>query len=417
MAEVIAQAIGSEPQIVYEHEGVDLEDTADGIDGLVWVHELFKPHNNNVRLRPGVVMEGRDEMDDEFLRATLSDKLCDKISHFIKAQELKAKIKEAEALSEENSLAVDPCIEETNASDEPWEPRAEFLNHVKAAYTKCETTVKLDKDGKITLDEGGLYRNDRGQIWIPREMHLIKRLIRTAHDSTLAAHRHTEATVKRLENFDWENKRSDIEKYCNECLRCKMAKGRTGKSWGYLTDLGTPMVPFSHIHIDFTGPLDDHHKLMVVVDRLTTFTVVSLLPITATTTKMAAKLFDEVFSLFGLPSKVTSDNDVLFGSRFWKSLMDRAGVEHITTAVCRPQANGKVERMIRVVKEALRACLTTTREGDDWKSLVKAVQFAVNSTSRPSRDSPAKEVFGWAPRDALSAMTGLSQIGWKDDSR
>lgn len=116
---------------------------------------------------------------------------------------------------------------------------------------------------------------------------------------------------------------------------------------------------------------------MVTVDRLTSFTVLTVLSVHASAHKMANRFFEEVIAIFGLPLKITSDNDVLFGARFWRSLMDKAGIEHLTTAVCRPQANGKAERRIRVVKEALKAAKEAAPTDNwDWKTAVKAVQFA-----------------------------------------
>lgn len=44
-------------------------------------------------------------------------------------------------------------------------------------------------------------------------------------------------------------------------------------------DLGCPAAPFDHLHVDFTGPLDDSHRMLVVVDRLTSYATLCPVPI------------------------------------------------------------------------------------------------------------------------------------------
>jgi hypothetical protein len=59
-------------------------------------------------------------------------------------------------------------------------------------------------------------------------------------------------------------------------------------------------------------------------------------------------------------TQLTSD----WGTQFtiWTTLCQQLGIQHLPTVAFHPQANGKVERCHRRLKNALRACLA----GLDW---------------------------------------------------
>lgn len=115
-----------------------------------------------------------------------------------------------------------------------------------------------------------------------------------------------------------------------------------------------------------------------------------------TTSELSAALMSECFAIFGFPSRISSDNDVLFAAALWKDLMKRGGIEHLTTTIHRPQANGKAERNIRSAKEALIATMQSDEAPEDWKQAVKPLQLGLNTAVRKaSGRSAAEELFGF----------------------
>lgn len=193
---------------------------------------------------------------------------------------------------------------------------------------------------------------------------------------------------------------TDVKKKVESCLVCTKTKGFTAKPAGLSVNLGVPDLPFEHIHVDFSGPIDKSHRLAVVVDRLTSFTIFWASQTNATAATLAQEVVQEVIRIFGLPRRLTSDNDVLLTSKFWRGIMQKCGVAHLTTTVHRPEANGKVERRMRTIKEGL----TTSLRGDisDWKEHLPALAFAINSTTSDGFElSPAKALLGFTPRGPI----------------
>lgn len=136
--------------------------------------------------------------------------------------------------------------------------------------------------------------------------------------------------------------------------------------------------------------------------------------VTLTSGQMAEEVFSKVFSKYGLPLRVTSDNDVLFTAMFWRRMMLKLGVKHCTTVVARPQANGMVERRMRTVKEALRAVLCSPGEDnvpkEDWENALDALTFAINTAeNEDDAMSAAKQLLGYQPRGVIETMFPLSE--------
>ena len=61
-----------------------------------------------------------------------------------------------------------------------------------------------------------------------------------------------------------------------------------------------------------------------------------------------------LFSQFGLPECIISDNGTYFTSQEFREFLKRHGVNHITSAPYHPASNGLAERAVQVVKKGLR---------------------------------------------------------------
>jgi hypothetical protein len=78
---------------------------------------------------------------------------------------------------------------------------------------------------------------------------------------------------------------------------------------------------------------------------------------------LAELTFAEICCNYGLPARLTHDNDVRF-KKFWRSLWTLVGTKITATAAWNPQAD-PAERTNRQVQEALRAAVTTVGSYDD----------------------------------------------------
>eukprot|EP00992_Anisonema_acinus_P015858 TRINITY_DN9921_c0_g1_i4.p1 TRINITY_DN9921_c0_g1~~TRINITY_DN9921_c0_g1_i4.p1 ORF type:complete len:339 (+),score=29.33 TRINITY_DN9921_c0_g1_i4:297-1313(+) len=104
----------------------------------------------------------------------------------------------------------------------------------------------------------------------------------------------------------------------------------------------------------------------------------------------------DIFSRFGVPTEIRSDNDVLFEAAWWRTAMATMGVRHARCTAYRPQGNGAAERANGRVVETLRALLLSRKAPEDsWVTLLPLAVWSLNSTPLSgSTTSPNDVVFG-----------------------
>jgi transposase-like protein len=108
--------------------------------------------------------------------------------------------------------------------------------------------------------------------------------------------------------------------------------------------------------LDFAGPLPKSSRgnkyVLVMVDHLSK--TIILVPTTDKEPSTVAAAFTrEVLTRFGACAEVVTDRGGEFGAEFQKCL-DAALIDHRSTSAHHLQANGLSERIVQVVKRALR---------------------------------------------------------------
>jgi len=80
----------------------------------------------------------------------------------------------------------------------------------------------------------------------------------------------------------------------------------------------------------------------------------------STTTTATITILDELFSRYGVPVTIVSDNGRQFVSAEFKSFLQTSGIKyHKLTAPYHPSTNGQAERYVQTVKNALNGMSTT----------------------------------------------------------
>lgn len=108
-----------------------------------------------------------------------------------------------------------------------------------------------------------------------------------------------------------------------------------------------PEAPWQRIHVDFAGPFEER-MVLVIIDAHSKWPEVYVMKLT-TTEKTIQKL-GEVFSCFGFPERLVSDNGPQFVSQ---GFLQANGVQHIRSAPYHPSTNngqlgGGLERCVVV---------------------------------------------------------------------
>ncbi|MCP3667434.1 MAG: transposase family protein, partial [Gammaproteobacteria bacterium] len=100
----------------------------------------------------------------------------------------------------------------------------------------------------------------------------------------------------------------------------------------------------------------------------------------------------EVFTRFGLPDEIVSDNGPQFRSDEFKSFLHQRNIRHNPTAVYNPSQNGLVEVFNRSLKQQARAI---AHEAGNFKLGILEFLASFRTTAPENGHSPTELLFGW----------------------
>nr|XP_055076377.1 uncharacterized protein K02A2.6-like [Misgurnus anguillicaudatus] len=113
-----------------------------------------------------------------------------------------------------------------------------------------------------------------------------------------------------------------------------------------------PAHPWERIHVDFAGPFEGH-MYFIVVDAHSKWPEVSIMD--STTTSKTIQVLRGLFSRYGIPNVIVSDNGPQFCAEEFSFFLKANGVQHIRSAPYHPSSNGQAERFVQTFKHALKA--------------------------------------------------------------
>lgn len=246
------------------------------------------------------------------------------------------------------------------------------------------------------------------RVWIPDS--LRNKVISIFHDSDLSAHLGIRKTHKKLEQrVFWIGMSSDVDKYIGKCVRCAQVKAPHIQP--------VPMSSMDSescwdvVFIDFLGSYVKSSKqnrfVLVIMDAFSKWVEVFALR-DATANKMVMCL-EKVFTTFGYPRTIISDNGTQFCSRAYIDFLKSAGSKAYYIPPYHPQSNN-VERYNQTIKSMIRA---TMKRNNDWDRCLSEISFALNtSVSDTTGFTPAYLNFGRELRHPFDNLleTPLSKV-------
>ena len=112
-----------------------------------------------------------------------------------------------------------------------------------------------------------------------------------------------------------------------------------------------PTRPWSRLHIDYAGPVDGK-MFLIVIDAHSKW--LEVLPVQSATSFCTIQQLRQLFSRFGIPDSLVSDNGTPFTSKEFEDFCKSNGIRHIRVAPYHPASNGLAERAVRIIKEGLK---------------------------------------------------------------
>ena len=227
-----------------------------------------------------------------------------------------------------------------------------------------------------------------------------------------AAHLGEWKTTRRVQlNWHWPGLFSHVRQYVRSCPACQIGKKSGTRQPGSRHRLYAGR-PWQRVAADLAGPLDKTSRgnqwILVVTDHFTRWSDAFPLP-DAKAETVAQTLESRIFSSFGVPEVLHTDQGAQFEGELMHELCALWGVDKTRTAPYRPQANGQCERINRVMADSLRALLeANAMNADDWDLLVPQIMKVIRASPHSSTGETANFLmFGRELRLPSSLLTQL----------
>lgn len=215
---------------------------------------------------------------------------------------------------------------------------------LKVIHEKLRTGVPLQgKEGIMTLEENCILYGTR--VYIPTKYrYAVLQELHYGHMGIVKMKALARSFVY------WPNIDSDLETVARNCTACIQVQKEPKKVkthfWEY------PTQPWERIHIDFAGPFFGH-TFLLIIDAHSKWPEVFV--VNSTTSNATIKKLDQVFSSYGLPKVLVSDNAAVFTGFEFQQFMKANGIKHLTSAPFHAASNGQAERYVYSMKQALRS--------------------------------------------------------------
>ena len=169
--------------------------------------------------------------------------------------------------------------------------------------------------------------------------------------------------------FCWPSLFKDAHSFSKSCDLCQ----RTGNI-GRINEM--PLTNILEVElfdvwgIDFMGPFPSSYGykyILLAMDYVSKW--VEAIPTTTCDVKIVLSFFrHNIFSRFGTPRVVISDEGSHFCNKLFASLLAKYGVKHCVSLAYHPQCNGQTEVSNREIKKILEKTMNVTRK--DWANKI-----------------------------------------------
>ena len=250
------------------------------------------------------------------------------------------------------------------------------------------------------------------QLCLPKER--IDKVLNLAHDAAFAGHMALKTTKDRIKlNFWFPNMEDTVKEYCASCDVCQRhAPPRVAQR--------TPITPIPRndevrfgclvadcigpivTNVDPTSPKPEYNYALVAVDQFSRWPMAY--PLKALTAKATCDAYMQIFTTFGFPKKIRSDNGSNFNSKLTQEFLHRMGCSPCFGPVARPESQGLVERCNATLKTMIYKLAEENPRG--WHKLLPYVLWSLRE--RPSATthvSPYTLVYGTLPKGPLSVLS------------
>ena len=151
-----------------------------------------------------------------------------------------------------------------------------------------------------------------------------------------------------------------VENFVSNCRGCQASVLENNTEPLKMTEL--PDGPWQNVASDLHGPTPSGDYVLVVIDEYSRFPEVEF--VKSTSPRSVIPKLDKIFSSFGIPLKIRSDNGSPYNSLEFQNYVKYMGIAHKPITPMYPKANGLVENFNRMIEKVIH---TSAVEGMNWK--------------------------------------------------
>ena len=183
--------------------------------------------------------------------------------------------------------------------------------------------------------------------------------------------------------YFWPGLDSEVEQVVLNCKECTINQPLVHDT--PLQPVELPDKPWQKLAIDVFGPIKGDY-LLTVMDYHSSWPEAIILPDIRSESIILG--LADIFSRFGFPEEVVSDNAQSFVSDKTVGFFKSCGIKHIRCSPYYPRSNGKIERFHRYLKKTLKCAVKSGHKS--WKFELCKILMSYRSTPhRASNLSPA----------------------------
>ena len=274
---------------------------------------------------------------------------------------------------------------------------AHYLQTLTIAPTDCYPERTRKQARSYCLIEERLYRrtSEGPKLWIPTNK--CNRLLYLTHDGN--GHYDAEATYLLLRNrVWWKGMYKDVRQYVKTCLNCQ--RRRPLKQTIYRPPAQAPVSGlWNTISIDFAGPLPktirQNRYILIAIEHVTNWPIARAFK-DALASTVTTFLQQNVIDAYEVPKTILSDNRSQFVALHTRQFAHAYDIKWKTTAAYNPQGNGRIERMVRTIKDSI--AKMAADDTKNWDTLLPVAIRGYRTRETRDRPSPFFLMFGSQPR-------------------
>ena len=279
-------------------------------------------------------------------------------------------------------------------------------NPILRTYWECWEQLFIS-DGLLTRSLNKYKKFPRHAVVIPNT--LVPKVLEGLHNSPAGGHMGITRTIHRArERFFWPKMRTSIINFIQQCIACSQSKYQPHQGNAPLRPIQVS-EPFVFWALDYMGPLQEtatgNKHILVVMDHFTKWCEAFATKDQKAKT-VARVLVSRLFSRFGPPTVIHSDQGKNFDSILMHEVYNMMGLKKTRTTAYHPQCDGLVERQNRTLQGIITNFVS--QHSLDWDNWLDQAVFAYNTSVHESTGlSPYEMVFGRPARMPIEVELGV----------